>query len=56
MRYWYHKKYLKHAYVGVYVDAAGDRALQLRRGSVGKKHVVTFESWQQAKKLGWVLR
>jgi hypothetical protein len=45
---WFNDKY-KTAFIGSYTVAKGDRVFQLANG----KKTISFESWQQAKKLGW---
>ena len=45
---WQHKKY-KSQFKGSYAFAKGDRVFQLTSG----KKVVSFESWEAAKKAGW---
>lgn len=51
---WLHKKYGKRQYSGSYHIDDGDREfilVAIKRD--GKKHRVTFESHEAAKKLGW---
>jgi hypothetical protein len=45
---WTNKKY-KAAFKGSYQRTTNDRVFTLTAG----KKVISFESWQQAKKLGW---
>lgn len=55
-KYWYHKKYKRH-FGGAYeIDAQGERIFVLEglTGKLERKRIV-FESWQSAKKNGWVL-
>ena len=47
---WTHKKY-KGKYTLSVVKANGDRAFQI---VISDKKKITFESWQAAKKAGWV--
>lgn len=47
---WSHKKYKKQ-FKGQYVIAKGDRVFQL--SEIDGKKVISFESFQQAKKQGW---
>jgi hypothetical protein len=46
---WKNKKQ-KSSFRGSYVRANGDRVFQLSDG----KKIISFESWQAAKKQGWV--
>lgn len=50
MSIWKHKtKYRRREYTGSYRKCRGERTFVLTCG----KHVVSFESWQAAKALGW---
>lgn len=46
---WQHKKY-KSKFKGSYTYHRGERVFELNNGR--KRY--TFESWQMAKKLGWI--
>lgn len=47
---WQHKKY-KGKYTLSVVKVNGDRAFQI---VISDKRKITFESWQSAKKAGWI--
>ena len=47
---WSHKKYKKQ-FKGTFKLAGTDRVFQLTE--IDGKKVISFESWQQAKKQGW---
>ncbi len=50
---WFNKRYGKQGYVGSYAyPTKGDRYLVLTGETTGRKFEV--ESWEAAKKLGWV--
>ena len=51
---WHHKKYGKLNFFGRYVRISGERVFELVNARDGKFKVITFESWQAAKALGWV--
>lgn len=51
MGMWINKKF-KTKYWGHYSYHKGERVFELTNGS----RTITFESWQMAKKLGWVLK
>lgn len=56
MKYWKHKiKKPNLFYRGSYSYHRGERVFELKR-LFGNKRTITFESWQMAKKLGWVLK
>lgn len=51
---WTHKKYGKRNYKGSYDFKSGEREFKLvGKDSKGKIHIISFESWQAAKALGW---
>lgn len=50
---WHHKKYGKKNFYGRYVRLKGERVFELVNVMNGIEKVVTFESWQAAKALGW---
>ena len=45
---WSHEKF-KRKFKGYYTRLKGERVFNLTNG----KRTITFESWQQAKRLGW---
>lgn len=51
---WHHKKYGNKNFFGRYSRINTERVFELVHMSNGKMKVVTFESWQMAKALGWV--
>lgn len=50
---WMNKKYGKKQFKGSYVKLKGERVFELTFANKEVK-TITFESWQMAKKLGWV--
>lgn len=50
---WSHKKYGNLNFFGRYSWLSGERVFELVNARNGKFKVITFESWQAAKSLGW---
>jgi hypothetical protein len=51
MNYWTHKKFKTKFYSRYVRTKSGDRVFELVHSKTGR--IITFESWQMAKKLGW---